>query len=87
LSQLKWLGRHTKSGQVNRPPFFSNADTGKLSIKKLLRYHTIPVTASQQNCSIVWCDETLQATVIDPGHGPQSTFGHERHGNPYVGGT
>jgi glyoxylase-like metal-dependent hydrolase (beta-lactamase superfamily II) len=33
----------------------------------LLRYHTIPVTAFQQNCSIVWCDETLQAAVIDPG--------------------
>jgi glyoxylase-like metal-dependent hydrolase (beta-lactamase superfamily II) len=27
------------------------------------------------------------ATVFIPGHGPQSTFGHERHGNPYVGGT
>ena len=33
----------------------------------MLRYITIPVTAFQQNCSIVWCDETLQAAVIDPG--------------------
>ncbi|MBK7050798.1 MAG: MBL fold metallo-hydrolase [Rhodoferax sp.] len=33
----------------------------------MLRYQTIPVTAFQQNCSIVWCDETLQAAVIDPG--------------------
>lgn len=33
----------------------------------MLRYHTVPVTAFQQNCSIVWCDETLQAAVIDPG--------------------
>lgn len=33
----------------------------------MLRYTTIPVTALQQNCSIVWCDETLQAAVIDPG--------------------
>ncbi len=32
-----------------------------------LRYLTIPVTAFQQNCSIVWCDETLEAAVIDPG--------------------
>nr|WP_316641525.1 MBL fold metallo-hydrolase [uncultured Roseateles sp.] len=32
-----------------------------------LRYHTVPVTAFQQNCSIVWCDETLEAAVIDPG--------------------
>jgi glyoxylase-like metal-dependent hydrolase (beta-lactamase superfamily II) len=33
----------------------------------MLRYHTVPVTAFQQNCSIVWCDETRQAAVIDPG--------------------
>ena len=33
----------------------------------MLRYLTIPVTAFQQNCSIVWCDETLQAAVIEPG--------------------
>jgi glyoxylase-like metal-dependent hydrolase (beta-lactamase superfamily II) len=33
----------------------------------MLRYLTIPVTAFQQNCSIVWCSETLHAAVIDPG--------------------
>lgn len=33
----------------------------------MLQYHTVPVTAFQQNCSIVWCDATLQAAVIDPG--------------------
>jgi glyoxylase-like metal-dependent hydrolase (beta-lactamase superfamily II) len=33
----------------------------------MLRYHTVPVTAFHQNCSIVWCDETLRAAVIDPG--------------------
>ncbi|HNB46110.1 MAG TPA: MBL fold metallo-hydrolase, partial [Burkholderiaceae bacterium] len=27
----------------------------------MLRYHTVPVTAFQQNCSIVWCDETNAA--------------------------
>jgi glyoxylase-like metal-dependent hydrolase (beta-lactamase superfamily II) len=26
-------------------------------------------------------------TVFIPGHGPESTFGRERRGNPYVGGT
>lgn len=35
----------------------------------MLRYHTVPVTAFQQNCSIVWCDETQDAAVIDPGGG------------------
>ncbi|MED5620702.1 MBL fold metallo-hydrolase [Ideonella sp. BN130291] len=33
----------------------------------MLRYHTVPVTAFQQNCSIVWCDETMAAAIIDPG--------------------
>ena len=33
----------------------------------MLRYHTLPVTAFQQNCSIVWCDETMKAAIIDPG--------------------
>jgi glyoxylase-like metal-dependent hydrolase (beta-lactamase superfamily II) len=33
----------------------------------MLQYHTIPVTAFEQNCSLVWCDQTLQAAVIDPG--------------------
>ncbi|MES2879975.1 MAG: MBL fold metallo-hydrolase [Pseudomonadota bacterium] len=33
----------------------------------MLNYHTLPVTAFQQNCSLVWCDETRQAAVIDPG--------------------
>ena len=33
----------------------------------MLRYLTVPVTAFAQNCSIVWCDDTLDAAVIDPG--------------------
>jgi glyoxylase-like metal-dependent hydrolase (beta-lactamase superfamily II) len=33
----------------------------------MLRYLTLPVTPFQQNCSIVWCDQTLAAAVIDPG--------------------
>lgn len=33
----------------------------------MFRYHTIPVTEFQQNCSLVWCDETMEAAVIDPG--------------------
>lgn len=33
----------------------------------MLKYLTVPVTAFQQNCSIAWCDQTLQAAVIDPG--------------------
>ena len=33
----------------------------------MLHYQTIPVTPFQQNCSLVWCDTTHQAAVIDPG--------------------
>ncbi len=33
----------------------------------MLHYLTIPVTAFQQNCSLVWCDQTMDAAVIDPG--------------------
>lgn len=33
----------------------------------MLRYQTIPVTPFEQNCSIVWCDETMKAAIVDPG--------------------
>ncbi len=46
-----------------------------------LKYHTIPVTAFQQNASLVWCDETNQAAIIDPGGDlPQLLAAVERHG-------
>ncbi|WP_424811973.1 MBL fold metallo-hydrolase [Roseococcus sp. YIM B11640] len=32
-----------------------------------LKAGIIPVTAFQQNCTLVWDDETKEATVIDPG--------------------
>ncbi|QMV14359.1 MBL fold metallo-hydrolase [Vibrio spartinae] len=37
-----------------------------------LQYQIVPVTAFAQNCSIVWCDETMKGIVIDPG-------GDEKH--------
>lgn len=33
----------------------------------MLRYQTVPVTPFQQNCSILWCDATMKAAVVDPG--------------------
>jgi hydroxyacylglutathione hydrolase len=33
----------------------------------MLRYRTLPVTAFAQNCSLVWCDETMEGAFIDPG--------------------
>jgi len=33
----------------------------------MLKYRIIPVTPFEQNCSLIWCDETRQAAVVDPG--------------------
>ena len=33
----------------------------------MFMYLTVPVTPFEQNCSIVWCSDTLSAAVIDPG--------------------
>ena len=32
-----------------------------------LKFEIIPVTQFQQNCSLVWCDETMEAALVDPG--------------------
>jgi len=33
----------------------------------MLRFKIIPVTRFQQNCTLLWCDETGHAAVVDPG--------------------
>ena len=33
----------------------------------MLQYLTVPVNGFAQNCSIVWCDETMEAAIVDPG--------------------
>lgn len=42
----------------------------------MLKYLTVPVTAFQQNCSLLWCDQTLRAAVIDPGGDLDRLLGH-----------
>lgn len=32
-----------------------------------LKFEIVPVTSFQQNCSIIWCDKTRDAAVVDPG--------------------
>jgi hydroxyacylglutathione hydrolase len=32
-----------------------------------LQYQIIPVTPFEQNCSLIWCDETNKAALVDPG--------------------
>lgn len=33
----------------------------------MLKYRIIPVTPFQQNATLLWCDQTLAAAVVDPG--------------------
>ncbi len=32
-----------------------------------LQYQIISVTPFQQNCSLIWCDQSMEAAVVDPG--------------------
>ncbi|MDR3517615.1 MAG: MBL fold metallo-hydrolase [Azospirillaceae bacterium] len=32
-----------------------------------MRFEIIPVTPFEQNCTLLWCEETLAAAVVDPG--------------------
>ena len=32
-----------------------------------LAYEVVPVTAFQQNCTLLWCEQTRRAAVVDPG--------------------
>ncbi|MBK1710045.1 MULTISPECIES: MBL fold metallo-hydrolase [Marichromatium] len=36
-----------------------------------MHYQIQPVTPFQQNCTLVWCDQTRRAAVIDPGGEPE----------------
>ncbi|OCG57654.1 hypothetical protein A9G41_10505 [Gilliamella sp. Nev5-1] len=37
----------------------------------MFQYQIIPVTAFQENCSIIWCDQTMEGALIDPGGEPE----------------
>ncbi len=32
-----------------------------------MKIEVVPVTAFEQNCSVIWCEKTLRAAVVDPG--------------------
>lgn len=32
-----------------------------------IKYEIVPVTPFEQNCTLVWCDETMRGAVVDPG--------------------
>ena len=33
----------------------------------MLKYETLPVTPFAQNCSLLWCSETMEGALVDPG--------------------
>ncbi|WP_049723967.1 MBL fold metallo-hydrolase [Gilvimarinus polysaccharolyticus] len=37
----------------------------------MLQFQIIPVTHYQQNCSLIWCDQTREAALVDPGGEPE----------------
>jgi hydroxyacylglutathione hydrolase len=46
-----------------------------------MKYEVIPVTAFQQNCSLLWCEETKKGAVVDPGGDIERILRSvERHG-------
>lgn len=46
-----------------------------------MRYLIIPVTAFEQNCTLLWCEQTRQAAIVDPGGDiPRIRMAIERHG-------
>jgi glyoxylase-like metal-dependent hydrolase (beta-lactamase superfamily II) len=61
---MSWVG---EPSQMNRRLRRIAAPARPRTIGAMLRYHTVPVTPFAQNCSIVWCDRTMHAAVIDPG--------------------
>ncbi|QSX35929.1 MBL fold metallo-hydrolase [Shewanella sedimentimangrovi] len=36
-----------------------------------MKYLIIPVTPFQQNCTLLWCESSLKAAVVDPGGNPE----------------
>jgi len=46
-----------------------------------MKIEVVPVTAFHQNCSIVWCENTRRAAVVDPGGDLDRVLAAvERHG-------
>ena len=32
-----------------------------------MQFRIIPVTPFEQNCSLIWCERSLEAAIVDPG--------------------
>lgn len=38
-----------------------------MTLKASLQFHSVPVTPFQQNCTLLWCEDSRRAAVVDPG--------------------
>ena len=38
-----------------------------LPVPLAMRIRVVPVTPFQQNCSVLWCERTREAAIVDPG--------------------
>ncbi len=45
----------------------------------MMKFQIIPVTPFQQNCTLLWCDETMQGAVVDPGGDVERILATAKH--------
>jgi glyoxylase-like metal-dependent hydrolase (beta-lactamase superfamily II) len=45
-----------------------------------MNYRIIPVTAFAQNCSLIWCEQTKLAALVDPGGDAENQTGSRGSG-------
>lgn len=49
------------------PLLYSAAFAQLVDTGSAMKYRIVPVTPFEQNCSLLWCEETRRAAVVDPG--------------------
>jgi glyoxylase-like metal-dependent hydrolase (beta-lactamase superfamily II) len=67
--------RHCHINAVDHEPTHNQ----QTALFAMLQYATIPVTAFSQNCSLLWCDQTRKAAVIDPGGDTDRILAQVKH--------
>jgi len=45
----------------------NSRDALRTKIEMSIKYQIVPVTPFEQNCTVLWCDKTKKAAVVDPG--------------------
>ena len=47
----------------------------QITANHMLQFKIVPVTPFQQNCTLLWCDETGQGAIVDPGGDVEQVLG------------